>query len=68
MIHATLKQSTRDAHLALESKLRILVSDELSLDQYVAIQKRFYGFYRPIEGACCRSVAGTIQNSSSLPV
>jgi heme oxygenase len=50
MIHSTLKQSTRDLHFALESKLRPLLCDQLSLDQYASISKRFYGFYRPIEG------------------
>jgi heme oxygenase len=49
MIHSILKQSTRNLHAALETKLRILLSDEISLDQYVAVQKKFYGFYRPIE-------------------
>jgi heme oxygenase len=36
-------------HIALETRLRALLSDAISLDQYTAVQKRFYGFYRPIE-------------------
>jgi heme oxygenase len=49
MIHSTLKQRTRSFHEALETKLRFLLSDELSLERYAAVQKKFYGFYRPIE-------------------
>jgi heme oxygenase len=49
MIHSILKQSTSEFHKAFESKLRVLLSAELTLDRYVAIQKKFYGFYRPIE-------------------
>jgi heme oxygenase len=36
-------------HIELETRLRALLSDDLSLDQYAALQKKFYGFYRPIE-------------------
>jgi heme oxygenase (biliverdin-IX-beta and delta-forming) len=49
MIHSILKQSTSAAHNALESKLRVLLSGEITLDRYVAMQKKFYGFYSPIE-------------------
>ena len=49
MIHSTLKQRTRSFHEALETKLCFLLSDELSLERYAAVQKKFYGFYRPIE-------------------
>jgi heme oxygenase len=49
MVHATLKQRTRDSHVALEAKLHVLLTDELSLDQYASVQKKLYGFYRPIE-------------------
>jgi len=44
-----LKQATKVLHIALETKLRALLSDDISLDQYAAVQKKFYGFYRPIE-------------------
>ena len=49
MIHSTLKQRTGDFHDALETKLRVLLSDGISLDQYAAVQKKFYCFYCPIE-------------------
>jgi len=48
-IHAELRQKTRDFHIAVETKLGVLLSDELSLDQYAGALKRFYGFYKPIE-------------------
>jgi len=34
MIHSRLKQQTSASHLALEVKLRALMSDDLSLEQY----------------------------------
>jgi heme oxygenase len=49
MIHAILKQSTKDLHNAVEMKLRGLLGDGFTLDRYIAIQKKFYGFYSPIE-------------------
>jgi heme oxygenase len=49
MIHAILKQSTRDFHVAVETRLRVLLSAEISVDQYAVLHKKFYGFYRPVE-------------------
>jgi heme oxygenase len=49
MIHSILKQNTQDLHRSLETKLRVLLTDELSRDQFTAVQKKFYGFYKPIE-------------------
>jgi heme oxygenase len=49
MIHSKLKQQTSAQHLALESKLHVLMSDDISLNEYAALLKRFHGFYRPIE-------------------
>ena len=49
MIHALLKQSTRVFHRAIEARLGVLVSDEISLEEYIAVQKLFYGFYKPVE-------------------
>jgi heme oxygenase (biliverdin-IX-beta and delta-forming) len=49
MIHSTLRRTTRDFHDSLQTKLSVLLSAEISLDQYVAVQKKFYGFYKPIE-------------------
>jgi heme oxygenase len=49
MIHSILKQSTSEFHNALESKLRVLLGREITLDRYVDVQKKFYGFYNPIE-------------------
>jgi heme oxygenase len=48
MIHSTLKRTTRDFHDTLQTRLQILLSDDISLDQYAAVQKKFYGFYRPL--------------------
>jgi len=49
MIHSILKRSTNDFHKALEVKLRVLLSADISLDQYASVHKKFFGFYRPIE-------------------
>jgi heme oxygenase len=49
VIHLNLKQTTRELHAAVESKLRVLLRDDLSAEQYAAVQKKMYGFYRPIE-------------------
>jgi heme oxygenase len=49
MIHSNLKSATQNSHAALETRLRVLLSDDLSLPQYAAVQKKFYGFYQPIE-------------------
>ena len=35
--------------MALEAKLRHPATSELSLEQYASVQKKFYGFYRPVE-------------------
>jgi heme oxygenase len=48
-IHSSLRQRTRAFHEALECKLHVLMSDEISLDQYKTVQKKFYGFYKPVE-------------------
>ncbi len=49
MIHSALKQRTRNFHSSLETKLSLLLSEGISIDQYAAVQKKFYGFYRPVE-------------------
>jgi heme oxygenase len=49
MIHSILKQNTSEFHNALESKLRVLLGRGLTLNRYAAMQKKFYGFYAPIE-------------------
>ena len=49
MIHSILKRSTAELHNSLERRLSFLLSSELSLAQYVTLQKQFYGFYQPIE-------------------
>lgn len=49
MIHSNLRNSTKDLHAAMEIKLRVLLSDDLSVQEYTDVQKRLYGFYRPIE-------------------
>lgn len=49
MIHRLLRQRTRDLHTSVEGHLRILLSDQLSVGQYAAVQKSFYGFYKPVE-------------------
>ncbi len=49
MIHRLLKERTRDLHTTLEARLHVLLSAELSVGQYAAIQKNFYGFYKPLE-------------------
>jgi heme oxygenase len=64
-IHSNLKLRTRPFHEALETKLRFLLSDAISLDQYKALQKKFYGFYRPIEWRLL-SVAGLDEDGLQL--
>jgi heme oxygenase len=49
MIHSQLKQRTMALHIALETKLAALMSDEITLDQCAGLQKKFYGFYSPVE-------------------
>jgi heme oxygenase (biliverdin-IX-beta and delta-forming) len=49
VIHRLLIQRTRDFHSSIEARLRILLSDDISVGQYAAVQKSFYGFYKPIE-------------------
>ena len=49
MIHANLKNATRGFHTAMETKLSVLLSNGLSMQQYADVQKKFYGFYQPIE-------------------
>ena len=49
MIHSRLKQRTTALHIALEAKLGALMSDQISLDECAALEKKFYGFYNPIE-------------------
>jgi len=49
MIHSELKQETSALHLALEARLRVLMSDHISLDEYASVLRRFYGFYKSIE-------------------
>jgi heme oxygenase (biliverdin-IX-beta and delta-forming) len=49
MIHALLKQRTADLHSSMEVQLGVLLSDEISVGQYAAVQKSFYGFYKPLE-------------------
>jgi heme oxygenase len=49
MIHRLLKQHTSHLHNSLEARLRVLLSDEISVGQYAAVQKSFYGFYKPVE-------------------
>lgn len=49
MIHSELKQSTRDLHCALAGKSQVLLSADITLDKYAAVQQKFYGLYRPIE-------------------
>ena len=44
MVHSMLRKNTRDFHAALGFKLRCLLSDQLTLDQYAAVQKKFYGY------------------------
>ena len=49
MIHSSLKRNTRDFHNALVTKVSVMLSDEISLDQFAAVQKKSYGFYSPIQ-------------------
>jgi len=49
VIHAILKQRTSALHQAVETTLGALLCDDISLDQFAALQKTFYGFYQPIE-------------------
>lgn len=49
MIHSQLKQRTTALHIALEATLSALMSDEISLDECAAFEKKFYGFYNPVE-------------------
>jgi heme oxygenase len=48
-IHTSLKEQTRAFHGAVESRLGVLMSKTLSLQQYMEIVKKLHGFYQPIE-------------------
>lgn len=43
-----LKTQTKHEHDELEQKLDLL-RDDLTLDQYIGLLKKFYGFYKPLE-------------------
>jgi heme oxygenase (biliverdin-IX-beta and delta-forming) len=49
VIRSALKESTKEFHRSVESKLQSLMRDDLSMATYKAILSRFYGFYFSIE-------------------
>ena len=73
MIHSSLKSATKDFHAAVETKIRALLSNDLSMQQYAEMQKKFYGFYQPVESQLA-SVGGwedpavNIQSRLKLPL
>lgn len=46
--HARLQHETRPFHSRLESRLRLL-DPHMTVDEYRAILRQFYGFYQPLE-------------------
>jgi heme oxygenase len=48
-IHSKLREGTKHLHGVLEARLSVLLSDTLALGEYVDIEKKLLGFYRPVE-------------------
>lgn len=48
MVLVKLRQETQASHVALEQGLPLMAPD-LSRERYVALLRRFYGFYAPVE-------------------
>ena len=56
MILKKIKEQTQDNHTSLENSpfLRPIAQKSLTLDQYIAILERFYGFFHPLEQKVAR--------------
>lgn len=57
--HARLQHETRPFHSRLESGLRLL-DPHLTVDEYRAILRQFYGFYKPLEAGIGQFAVGSL--------
>lgn len=56
--HARLQHETRPFHSRLDSRLRLLDPD-LTVDEYRALLRQFYGFYKPLEAVMGQVASGS---------
>ena len=62
--HARLQHKTRPFHRSLESRFRLL-DPHLTVDEYRALLRQFYGFYKPLEAVIGQFAAGSLGSEAA---
>ena len=62
--HARLQHETRPFHSRLESRLRLL-DPHLTVDEYRAVLRQFYGFYKPLEAVIGQVAVGLLGSEAA---
>lgn len=62
--HARLQHKTRPFHSRLESRLRLL-DPHLTVNEYRALLRQFYGFYKPLEAVIGQFAVGLLGSEAA---